>query len=144
MYFSDPDLALIIVLTCATLAITCFCLCMVLSFKLRALTKRNILLEQALEERMSVATQDFKATSKRIDEYARRIAWVETRVRPGTPPPEPTVDESLAAAAKPSLTERRHRVLSLARRGIDVNTIATMLGSPHGEIELIIGLNKTA
>lgn len=143
MYFTDPDLALIIVLTSAVLALICFCLCMILSFKLRALAKRNTLLEQTLEERIAGANQDLKTTAKRIDEYARRIAWVETRIRPGTPPPEPTVDESLAAAAKPSLTERRHRVLSLARKGIDVNTIATMLGSPHGEIELIIGLNKT-
>jgi hypothetical protein len=42
------------------------------------------------------------------------------------------------------MTERRHRVLSLARRGYDVNTIATMLNELPGEVELIIGLSKAA
>jgi hypothetical protein len=36
--------------------------------------------------------------------------------------------------------ERRHKIISLAKRGIDVTTISEMLSIPQGEVELIIGL----
>jgi hypothetical protein len=39
------------------------------------------------------------------------------------------------------MTERRHRVLALARRGLDAMSIAETLGVPYGEVELIISLS---
>ncbi|WP_352430663.1 hypothetical protein [Pyrinomonas sp.] len=51
---------------------------------------------------------------------------------------------SEGATIKPSLTERRYRVLRLARRGLDARAISSMLNIPHGEVELIIGLSRAA
>lgn len=48
------------------------------------------------------------------------------------------------ATVKLGLTERRYRVLRLARRGLDARAISSMLDIPHGEVELIIGLSRAA
>jgi hypothetical protein len=39
------------------------------------------------------------------------------------------------------MMERRRRVLALARRGQDADTISNMLGMPNGEVELIMNLS---
>lgn len=38
------------------------------------------------------------------------------------------------------MIERKHRVLALSRRGLDIQTIADTLCLPHGEVELILAL----
>ena len=80
------------------------------------------------------------------NEQARRIAWLESRVRgPVTAPAEePVAEPSADVPAKPSITERRHRVLRLAQRGQDAKQIAATLGMNYGEVELMIGLHTAA
>ncbi|MEW6732487.1 MAG: hypothetical protein AB1489_14255 [Acidobacteriota bacterium] len=134
----------VIQLVSCTVATVSICLSAVMALRLHKEKQKNLQLVSQVNTKISGMNSELKVVTKQATDLARRTAWLESRVRPGVAAPEPTVEESVAAAAKPSITERRHRVLSLSRRGIDVNTIALMLGVPHGEIELIIGLNKVA
>jgi len=113
---------------------------------MRSLARRTSALQSTLEAELAGLNENSETASRQIADQARRIAWLESRVRSGRTAvreKEEVIDES-TPPAKPSVTEFRHRVLSLARRGLDVNTIASMLGEPHGEIELIIGLSRAA
>jgi hypothetical protein len=93
---------------------------------------------------MAEFSRDLDTLSRKLGEQARKIAWLEARARSGRNE-APVVDELVTAAySKPNITERRHRVLSLARRGQDVRTIAQTLGMPHGEVELMLNLLKAA
>lgn len=81
---------------------------------------------------------------KKTADQSRRIAWLESRLRQ----PKPVRDEVLIddkVSAKPlqwNMTERRHRVLTLASRGQAPEKIAATLGMMPGEVELIINLNR--
>jgi DNA-binding NarL/FixJ family response regulator len=88
-------------------------------------------------------SRDLDTASRQSAEWARKIAWLESRARGGSQ--EARVPETAAPTnGKLNITERRHRVLSLARRGQDVQTIARTLGMPHGEVELMINLGQAA
>ncbi len=94
------------------------------------------------ENKLLSSKEELNSLSKRVVEQSSRIAWLESRVRnkpvpAGTQSPEP---EPQAGPTKLSLTERRHRVLSLARRGFDTDAISSLLNTPNGEIELILSL----
>ena len=75
-------------------------------------------------------------------EQADHIVWLESRTKGSRSEEEIDLVAGLAAPSKPSITERRHRVLALARHGLDAETIAATIGAPHGEVELIIELNN--
>lgn len=80
---------------------------------------------------------------QRVSEQARRIAWLESRVRQ----PKPVEEEELTAvpsefAFKSIITERRHRVLTLAARGQSTEEIASTLGMMPGEVQLIVSLSR--
>lgn len=99
-------------------------------------------LEASLEENR--LTRD--ANEQKIKDQARRIAWLESRVRqPKTIKakeavlPETTPVNDLL---KTNMTERRHRILTLASRGQSVETIASMLGMMPGEVQLVVNLNR--
>lgn len=95
---------------------------------------------------------DFRTTLSDLDrddlrtmDHARRIAWLETRVRK----PEKLKSEdsphnvfAQKKSAALNMTERRHRVLTLAKRGQDAPTIASSLGMLIGEVELIMNLGR--
>ena len=109
----------------------------------RALALQWNALETRFDAEISDLSGDLDTLSRISGEQARRIAWLENRV--ATAPEETeTLEQMLSATAKPTITERRHRVLSLARRGQDTQTIARTLGMPHGEVELMINLSKAA
>lgn len=85
------------------------------------------------------------AAIERSADQARRIAWLETRIRkPRNNTDEVLNDTILTEAPKLSMTERRHRVISLANRGKNIESIATSLGLFKGEVELILSLNQAA
>jgi DNA-binding NarL/FixJ family response regulator len=90
-----------------------------------------------IEENLAALDRDVKSVSERLAEQERNALKNEWRAHD---------EESCDALsqAKPSLTERRYRVLKLARRGLDARAIASMLNVPHGEVELIIGLSRVA
>ena len=138
------DLIILIAVASGFIATLCFFTCIILAFKLRSANKRTAAIATTVEEEIAEFNRTLEAASKQATEQAQRIAWLESRVRPGTPMQRQQPAELLNMPARPSITERRYRVLSLARRGMDVSTIAAMLGEPHGEVELIIGLSSAA
>jgi DNA-binding NarL/FixJ family response regulator len=101
--------------------------------------------ESRVDQEMAAISGDLDTVSQKAGEYARRVAWLETRVRHTQVEPKPAAEPVAATTnAKPTITERRHRVLTLARRGQDPQTIARTLGMPHGEVELMINLGRAA
>lgn len=87
----------------------------------------------------------FDTNAQRMADQARRINWLETRVRQPKLVSDEVVTENISSEQpKLNITERRHRVIKLSSRGQNVETIATNLGMLPGEVELIINLNRAA
>lgn len=98
-----------------------------------------------LEETVTAVKEANDTDAQRISEQTRRIAWLETRVRQPKPIEEDVLDEAqIETAPKSLITERRHRVLTLAARGQSVGEIADTLAMMNGEVQLIINLSRIA
>jgi hypothetical protein len=138
------DLLILIPVASGFVSAFCLLMCITMAFKLRSLKKRAASLTSDFEDELAVLKQNLEASTSRAAEQARRVAWLESRVRPNTGGPRASEVEMPATNAVPSITERRHRILSLARRGLDASTIAAMLGELPGEVELIIGMSRAA
>jgi hypothetical protein len=111
--------------------------------KVRKLARAGYALESDFEKSQAEFSRDLDTLSRRAGEQGRRTAWLETRARTGRSE-EPVAEMITGANSKPNITERRHRVRSLAKRGQDAQTIAQTLGMPYGEVELMINLLKAA
>ena len=123
-------------LACAAAAVLCCVGLVGFAFRSRAAALK-------LQSKMTALGAALDTLAQRATDQARRIAWLESRLqRSAAPEAEPTVDGTLSE--KTLITERRHRVLTLFRRGLDVQQIAATLSVPHGEVELIIGMNNAA
>ena len=115
----------------------------VLAWQAQRVAARGLAAVSNLNDRLSATERRLALNARQAAEQAGRVAWLEARVRPvkavGTAraviPSQPQ---------RESMTERRHRVLALARRGMEPELIAEKLGLPHGEIELILSLNAVA
>lgn len=123
-------------------AVLAYAICLTIALKARATARRSLTHASEVESKLAVAIQDLHQLSQRMMEQANHIVWLESRLRANQTEDEPDFLASLAAPSKPSITERRHRVLALARHGLDAETIAATIGAPHGEVELIIELNN--
>jgi len=98
-----------------------------------------------LQEIMAKNKENFDNNAQRVAEQSRRIAWLESRIRqPKLISEEVLVEPESNESQKPNITERRHRVITLAARGQNAETIAATLGMMPGEVELIINLNQAA
>ena len=155
MHAHRPDLLFAMTVAGALVITFCFFSSIMLAIRLRLLGRRSNAAAQRLESELAALRRALDAASARETDQARRIAWLESRTRPalssdGSPErghsSARVSGDASGDASKPelSITERRHRVLSLARRGLDVSTIAAMLGELQGEVELIIGLHRAA
>ena len=132
-----------VVLVGAVLALISFVSSLVLFAKTRRLLRGCATLESRFEEELADLSRDLDTASRQSADWGRKIAWLESRVRGGHQ--EARVTETAATTnGKLNITERRHRVLSLARRGQDAQTISRTLGMPHGEVELMINLGHAA
>ena len=109
----------------------------------RRRTQTAVALADGLKEGFVAKATELAELTRRHDELARRVARLESPRRRtlAEPPPEPAEAPS---EQKLTITERRHRVIALARKGQDAGTIATLLGIPRGEVDLIIGLHRAA
>jgi hypothetical protein len=123
-------------------ALITYAICLMFALKARASARRSLAQAGELEEKLLAVRQDCGQLAERLRDQAERITRLEEQARCAAIKDEADLIAGLSAPAKPSITERRHRVLSLARRGLDVETIASTLGAPHGEVELIIELNN--
>lgn len=136
------DIELLVAIGSSLLAIVCA----LLTRSARAEAHRAATVAASAKEALADQSRRAAELSRAIDDQTRRLAWLESRMKGGmagarpAPVPEPVSE----TPAKPTMTERRHRVLALAQRGQDAETIATMLNMPRGEVELIIDLNRAA
>ncbi len=140
----------VVSLACASLSFVSTAIALVFIKRARRDARDTLALAVSLEADNVALSTDLDALTMRVTDQARRVAWLESRVRSrasGAITEEKSEEanfDAAATAAKPTITERRHRVLTLARRGQDAKQIAEVLGVPHGEVELIIGLSKAA
>ena len=108
-----------------------------LEMAINRIEENEIEFEQSRQEML----EDWKL---RAADQARRIAWLETRIRK----PEKVKNDILSQevitpkTVEMNMTERRHRVLSLAARGQDAESISAALGMIKGEVELIMNLGR--
>ncbi len=114
-------------------------ICRALAQRLRHTAQQQQAATNALTQRLSAAELRLQRTLEQSAEQARRIAWLELRQqqRAGAlSSPKP------GGGQVTSMTERRHRVLALARRGMNAELIAETLSVPKGEVELMISLHS--
>ena len=119
-------------------------------YRARRTAAHSVAVASKAAKRLAAAEQRLEITVQQLSDQARRVAWLESRMRQKKQAGGQRADSGLPAdselvdAARTSITERRHRVLSLSRRGMDVEAIAETLGVPYGEVELIISLSAAA
>lgn len=137
--------------------------CIALARKLREMTHKQHVMATDADYRFSEVRQNIDAianqTTAQLQRFSQTIS--QTRVQPQPQPViQPLAQPTMQAVVQPvapltmesaiagavnsrqSVTERRHRVLTLARRGMDVKAIAQTLGIPHGEVALIIRMSN--
>lgn len=131
-------------LICAPLAFAGCGLLAVVASRARRTAAQSLEITAGLAERLAAAERKSEEITQLRSDQARRIAWLESRVRQGKPNGGPATAPDLKTSSQTSMTERRHRVLSLARRGLDAMSIAGTLGMPYGEVELIMSLSVAA
>ncbi|MFN7927446.1 MAG: hypothetical protein U0Y68_05790 [Blastocatellia bacterium] len=118
----------------------------VLARKLRTTNNRYQLLVADMDNRMNEMRHHLEAVAQHTRAQLQRLSQpVPPPVAAPTPEPVATATSAATTAAsstRQSVTERRHRVLTLARRGMDIKAIAQTLGMPHGEVALIIRMSN--
>ncbi len=139
---NHPQIFNLVLIACPILMIFCSGVCLMLLRRARRETRDCLELATQLSTELAETSRDMDTITCRVTGYSRRIAWLESRMRNNSTPTAAKVEEAPAqASGKPTITERRHRVTQLAERGVDCNTIASMLNMPHGEVELMVGLS---
>ena len=93
---------------------------------------RTRVLERDLQEYAEVMSRMAEVQSRVFERLSGRVNELEERIH-----------ELSVPSRDPELPlERRHRVLSLARKGASSREIARKLNVPRGEAELILGLRR--
>lgn len=139
----------IIAISSAALACACCVFSFFLARRWRHTAQNHLALAHGFEREAEELSRDLDLVTQRCSDAHRRLAWLESRVRSNltsaaalAPPAAETT--YAAIPEKIGVTERRHRVLQLARRGQDAPTIARTLNLPNGEVELIMSLSRAA
>jgi hypothetical protein len=148
------QLPLSYLITAASLAaaVACGWLCFRLTRQAREAVQHLLAIATEHEGALDNVRHQLSSVSQSAVEQSRRLARLETNRVAETAQQGPAKAPDIVAPApiqplqnvRLGITERRHRVLALARRGLEVGVIATSLGLPHGEVELIIEINKAA
>jgi hypothetical protein len=129
----------IIPLACSGLALIFAGVSLALWFKARTANRLMAAALNQAETDLAELSQDLDTLSNKCGDLARKIGAIESSASAlnfGTAP-----EESVSATTqKLTITERRHRVRVLARRGKNAEVIAATLGMPRGEVQLIMGL----
>lgn len=120
--------------------------CIALARKLNEVTHKQQVLATDIDYRFDEIRHNLDAVAQQTAAQLQRFA--QPRPQPqAQPQPQPSASAPAVAVAqtagtRQSVTERRHRVLTLSRRGMDVKAIAQTLGMPHGEVALIIRMSN--
>lgn len=100
-------------------------------------------LQYLWQRRMRSLRQEVARLSEDMLQMAELQMEIYQRVSRGLSEVEEKVlDLSVPSTGVPLPLERRHQVLTLARKGISVDEIARRLNMPKGEAELILSLRK--
>jgi hypothetical protein len=129
-------IAVQLTLTFASLICSVFCFRLIKSWKKRA--NNYLVVAEQLERDIKVLSCNLEASVERESVYLKKLSTLNNKTEPKF-----TLQPS-TYKPKSNMTEKRHRVLALAKYGQDVDTIANTLGLPHGEVELIVNLNSVA
>lgn len=132
----------IIALVCALVALGGCSVGALLIWRLRQAAQHTAFALAELDTKFTEHKLELKRTEQPLTYQARRTHLTDSRPRANGSVMEPTVGSAVSAPSKLSITERRHRVLSLAQRGLDAHSISTTVGVSQGEVDLIIGLNN--
>ena len=134
----NPNLIMAAQLTLTFLSVICaiFCLRYFKTWKTKA--NNYLVVVEQLEREVKVLSCNLEASVEREGVYINKISKMQNK------PEQKFATPPSLQKTKSNMTEKRHRVLSLAKYGQDVDTIANTLGLPHGEVELIVNLNSVA
>lgn len=138
----NQNMILVAQLTLAFASVICCIICLRLFKTWKTKANDYLIVAEHLEKEVKVLGCNLEASIEREGLYINKIAKLQNTHQPKFElPPSANKEQS---SLKPNMTEKRHRVLSLAKYGQDVDTIANTLGIPHGEVELIVNLNSAA
>jgi hypothetical protein len=100
-------------------------------------TKANdyLVVVEQFEHEVKVLSCNLEASVEREGVYLNKLSKLNNKTESKFNPQTPVYN------TKSNMTEKRHRILALAKSGQDVDTIAGTLGLPYGEVELIVNLN---
>jgi DNA-binding NarL/FixJ family response regulator len=125
------------------LSVLCGLACIALARKVKELTHKQQVLATDIDYRLSEIRHNLDAVAQQTTAQLQRFAQPHPQPRPQAQPAAPAPTTATATAStRQSVTERRHRVLTLSRRGMDIKDIAQTLGMPHGEVALIIRMSN--
>ena len=99
-------------------------------------------LAEMLDAELTKVTLELNTLTRVASDQTWRLRALEGRADAAAAEAEPQAAAEAPAAA-PTITERRHRVTQLARRGVETNAIASILNMPAGEVELMVGLSRS-
>jgi hypothetical protein len=135
---------LISLIACASLVLSLLAglACLALARKWRDAENQHRLLATDMDYRLNELRHHLDAVAQHTTAQLQRIAQPLPRAEPRAPEPAVATATAAPPATRQSVTERRHRVLTLARRGMEVKAIAQTLGMPHGEVGLIIRMSN--
>jgi hypothetical protein len=139
----DPKLIANVTYLSALLAVVSLIVNLIMIASSRRQKRGWLETSKRFDEEIASLSRDLDTASRQSGEHVRRIAWLEARAR-SVQPQTPKLQMETAAKPRVTITERRHRVMSLARRGQDIDTIAQILGMNNGEVELMLNLSKAA
>lgn len=123
-------------LTIASFATSILCFYLIKAWKTRA--NNYVVVVEQLEKDVQILSCNLEASIEREGLYLNKLSNLNKKAA------SKPVAQIPSNKPKSDMTEKRHRVLSLAKYGQDVDTIANTLGLPHGEVELIVNLNSVA
>jgi DNA-binding NarL/FixJ family response regulator len=125
------------------LSVLCGLACIALARKVKELTHKQHILATDMDYRLSEIRHNLDAVAQQTTAQLQRLAQPRPQPQPSAPAAVATAQPvGQTAGARQSVTERRHRVLTLSRRGMDIKDIAQTLGMPHGEVALIIRMSN--
>ncbi len=99
---------------------------------LRGWRRRSLALQEEVRRLSEDLLEAIQLQSDMYGRVCRSLKDVEERV----------LELSVPSAEAPLPLERRHQVLTLARRGVSTDEIASRLNMPKGEAELILNLSR--
>ncbi|MEQ1604161.1 MAG: hypothetical protein ABL999_04765 [Pyrinomonadaceae bacterium] len=127
----------------AVLCLLASLICLVKHRKSRLLVTAGQEQIEELQSTVKRLKETIDVNAEHVAEMSRRLVWLDTRIRRPKLAAEEVVDDS-SEAPKLNITERRHRVVTLAARGQSTEAIATTIGMMPGEVELILSLDQAA